>query len=589
MISLIRPFRMAAWCFFCALGFQLAAQDNDYRLGPDSQWNPAVPHGTVVKRTFVAGPTSIFPGTVRDYWIYVPKQYDGKKAACLMVFQDGGGYIPTNGTWRATIVFDNLIAKGEMPVTIGVFANPGVVPSLYGTNALPRFNRSYEYDGLGDNFARFLGEELLPEVQKQYLITPDPNGRAIGGSSSGAICAFTAAWERPDLFRRVFSTIGTYVGLRGGNSYPVLIRKTEPKPLRVFLQDGYNDQNIYGGNWWIANQDMYSALQFAGYEVDKVWGNGGHDGKQGGSIFPDAMRWLWKGYPAPVKAGLASSQPAATNLLIAGEGWQLLSQGYKLASGLCSDAAGEVYFADGEQSRVFKIAFDGSVTVARTDTGGAQDLAVLPDGTIVASQPGQTRLVSYGGPRDERIIATGTGVKSVAAAHTGIIYFTDPATHSIKRIENNGSVTALDAGIEFPSGLCLSPDQSLLFVSDLVGQFVYSFQIQPDGLLANKQPYVHLHLTDNPRGSGADGMCVDSLGRLYVASRMGIQVLDQAGRVTGIISTPEPDAWSTDICFGGKARNELYLCAGDKVWRRRTKAQGLAPNALPVVPPAPRL
>ncbi|MBI3191097.1 MAG: gluconolactonase, partial [Pedosphaera parvula] len=278
---------------------------DDYALGPDSQVQPGVPHGTLTKASWTS---KIFPGTVRDYWVYVPAQYDAAKPACVMVFQDGAGYASTNGSWRVPVGFDNLIHRKEMPVTIGVFINPGVVPAT-STNALARYNRSFEYDGLGDQYARFLLEEILPEVAKSYNLSMNGNDRAIGGASSGAICAFTAAWEQPDQFSRVFSTIGTYVGLRGGNDYPTLIRKTEPKPIRVFLQDGSGDLNIYGGNWWVANQDMLSSLEFGGYEVTHVWGDGGHNSKHGGALLPDALRWLWKDWPAPIKTGVGSKQP----------------------------------------------------------------------------------------------------------------------------------------------------------------------------------------------------------------------------------------------------------------------------------------
>jgi gluconolactonase len=584
----MNAFRSSLLAVFAA-SLAAVAQDNDYRLGPDSQFNPDVPHGTLTRQAFVAGPGSVFPGTVRDYWVYVPKQYDGSKPACLMVFQDGGGYISTNGQWRVPVVFDNLIARGEVPVTIGVFINPGIVPSLRGTNALPRFNRSHEYDGLGDRYARFLAEELLPEVQKSYLITPDPNGRAIAGASSGAIAAFTAAWERPDLFRRVFSTIGTYVGLRGGNSYPILVRKTEPKPLRIFLQDGYNDQNIYGGNWWIANQDMFSALQFSGYELEKAWGNGGHDGKQGGSVFPDAMRFLWKGYPAPVRAGEGSKQPVMNDVLIPGEGWQLMGQGYGFPGGLCANAAGEVFFADSEGSRVYRVGLDGSVSQIRAAAGGALSLAVTPAGAILATQPAAKRLVAYVAKDEEQIIASDTGIKDLTVAQSGMTYFTDPSSHSVKGMDPKGNVTVLDTGIEYPNGVCLSPDQSLLYVSDMVGQFVYSFQIALDGTLTARQPYYHLHLSDDPRGSGADGLCVDTQGRLYVATPLGIQFCDQAGRVNGILGRPEHDGWISDVCLGGKNRDELYVTAGNKLWKRRVKVKGVLPFADPVLPPAPRL
>src|SRR5262249_20831475 len=235
-----------------------------------------VPKGEIAKYTF--DKSKMFPGTVRDYWIYVPKHYDPAKPACVYISQDG-----LNLSFNAPSAFDRLIAKKEMPVTIGVFVMHGRVKAP-SEQALDRFNRSYEYDGLGDNYARFLLDELLPEVEKKTAsdgrplrLSKDGNDRGIGGARSGALCAFTAAWERPDAFRRVFSAVGTYVGLRGGNNYPTLIRKFEPKPLRVFLQDGRNDLNIYGGDWWMANQEMERALAFAGYEVEHAWGDGGHD------------------------------------------------------------------------------------------------------------------------------------------------------------------------------------------------------------------------------------------------------------------------------------------------------------------------
>ncbi|MEO6724940.1 MAG: alpha/beta hydrolase-fold protein, partial [Blastocatellia bacterium] len=244
-------------------------QEN-YPVHPDSQVQPDVPKGEVMKFTFEN--SKIFPGTWREYWVYVPAQYTPDKPACVYVNQDGI-------QWGAPVVFDNLIHKKEMPVTIGVFVMHGKVRAVNADAALDRFNRSYEYDGLGDSYARFILEEILPDVEtkktadgRAIRLSKSGNDRAIGGSSSGAIAAFTAAWERPDAFSRVFSTIGTYVGLRGGQNYSTVIRKYEPKPIRVFLQDGSNDQNIYGGDWWMANQAMERSLVFSGYEVSHVWG-----------------------------------------------------------------------------------------------------------------------------------------------------------------------------------------------------------------------------------------------------------------------------------------------------------------------------
>ena len=210
-----------------------------------------------------------------------------------MVFQDGGGYANRNGAWRVPTVFDNLIHAGEMPVTIAVFINPGVTPA--GDDAAQdRFNRSLEYDAVSDRYASFLVEEILPEVAKEYSISDDPNKRAIGGASSGAIAALGVAWHRPDQFRRVFSPIGTYVGLRGGDVYPTLIRNTEPKPLQIFLQDGSGDLDNQHGNWPLANQQMAAALKFKDYDAKFVYGEGGHNGIHGGAILPESLRWLWR-------------------------------------------------------------------------------------------------------------------------------------------------------------------------------------------------------------------------------------------------------------------------------------------------------
>ncbi len=268
---------------------------DDYTLGADSQ-PQAVPHGTVRSAKFET--SKVFPGTTRDYFVYVPKQYDAAKPACLLVFFDGGGIFNATGQFRLPVVLDNLIARGEIPVTIAVGVNPGTFAAL-GAGAKPRSNRSFEYDSLGDANARFLLEELLPEATKGLNLTSDPAGRAIGGNSSGAIAAFTVAWERPDAFRKVISHIGSYTNIHGGFVYPGLIRKskTAPKPLRVFLQDGRNDLDNLHGNWPLANQDMAAALKFAGYDYTFVFGDGGHSGKHGGSIFPDTLRWLWRDWP----------------------------------------------------------------------------------------------------------------------------------------------------------------------------------------------------------------------------------------------------------------------------------------------------
>jgi enterochelin esterase family protein len=268
--------------------------DDQYKLSGDSLSQPGVPQGKVTKYRWTNSVT--FPGTVRDYWIYVPAQYETGKPACVMIFQDGGSYVGTNGQFRTTTVFDNLIHKKEMPVTIGVFINPGEFPAIE-PGKKNRSNRSFEYDSLGDLYAKFILEEILPEVAKQYQLKTDAASRAIGGISSGAICAWTVAWERPNEFSKVLSHVGSFTNIRGGHNYHAMIRKAEKKSIRIFMQDGSNDLDNLHGSWPLANKEMAASLKFKNYDYEFVFGEGGHNGKHGGSILPDSLLWLWRDYP----------------------------------------------------------------------------------------------------------------------------------------------------------------------------------------------------------------------------------------------------------------------------------------------------
>jgi enterochelin esterase-like enzyme len=287
-----------------------AAAADDYSFGPDSIPRSDVPKGKVTH--FKWDNSKVFEGTERDCWLYVPAQYDGKTPACVMVFQDGAGYVHVEGTGyvpameknekrpalkaahRVPVVFDNLIHKKEMPVTVGVFINPGTFPPA-APNAKSRSNRSFEYDTLSDQYAKFLEKEILPEVEKSVKLRSDAAGRAVCGISSGGICAFTAAWERPDMFSKVLSHVGSFTNIRGGDVYPGLIRKTERKPIRVFLQDGTGDLDNLHGNWPLANLQMAASLRLMEYDYKLVFGDGGHNAKHGGVILPDSLRWLWRG------------------------------------------------------------------------------------------------------------------------------------------------------------------------------------------------------------------------------------------------------------------------------------------------------
>ncbi len=586
--------------FVCTVWAQTNQPQETYPAHPDSQVQPNVPKGEVLKFTFEN--SKIFPGTWREYWVYIPAQYKPDQPACVYVNQDGV-------QWEAPVVFDNLIHKKEMPITIGVFVRPGIVKApdyTARTNpndpkdtnaALDRFNRSFEYDGLGDNYARFIIEEILPDVEtkaasdgRAIRLSKSGNDRAIGGSSSGAIAAFTAAWERPNEFSRVFSTIGTYVGLRGGDRIHSLIRKYEPKPLRIFLQDGANDNNIYGGDWWMANQTMERALVFAGYEVNHVWGEGAHNGRHGTALFPDAMKWLWKDWPSPVKGGVSKNQ-YLNDLLIPGEGWQLVADGYRFTEGAATNAKGEVFFNDVPNNKTYKIGLDGKVSLFLADNKRCDGQNFGPDGRLYSASVVDQKIVAWDTAGKSTVIAEGFKGNDIVVGSNGNVYVTNPGAGSepskVWLIKPNGEKSVVDLGLLFPNGITMSPDQTLLYVDDMRSHWVYSYQIKLDGTLQYKQKYYWLHVPDTDDISQADGMRVDRDGRLYVATKMGIQVCDQPGRVNAIL--PLPNGRIANLTFGGENFDTLFALCGDKVYKRKLKVKGAFAWDKPNKPPTPRL
>lgn len=579
---------LLACCLLKATYLFAQAPAENYATDPASEEHAGVPKGEVMKFSFSS--SKIFPGTTRDYWVYVPAQYKPGTPACVYVNQDGL-------QWKANTVFDNLINSKEMPVTIGVFINPGVI-KVAGSNDVDRFNRSYEYDGLGDNYVRFLLEEILPEVEtkktsdgREIQLSKNGNDRAIGGASSGAICAFNAAWERPGEFSRVFSAIGTYVGLRGADRFKEWIRRFEPKPIRIFLQDGSNDLNIYAGDWWMTNQTMERALTFAGYEVNHTWGEGSHNGKQGGAIFPDVMRWLWKGWPEAVKKGESKNQ-FLSDLLIPGEDWELLGDKYSFTEGTAVNAKGETFFQDIPASKTYKVGTDGQLSTLPVDSKGASGTAFGPDGKRYTYAGKTKQVLSYDESGKVTVVADSlAGGNDIVVANNGNIYVTAPDGQinpsKIWLIKPTGEKLVVDAGIKFANGIALNPGQTQLYVTESASHWVWEYTILPDGTLANKQKWGWLLVPDNEENAWADGLRCDTAGRVYVATRIGIQVLDQLGRVNAVL--PVPGRQTSNVCFGGPGLNVLYVTCWDKVFRRRLKTMGVNTWDKPVKAPVPRL
>ncbi len=536
---------------------------------------PNVPKGEMLKFTFEN--SKIYSGTWREVWVYVPKQYKPDKPACVYVNQDGI-------QWKAPTVFDNLIHKKEMPITIGVFVMHGKVKTNIPDNALDRFNRSFEYDGLGDAYVRFILEEILPEVEKlkttdgrAIILSKNGNDRAIGGASSGAVAAFTAAWERPEAFSKVFSAIGTYVGLRGADHYPTLIRKYEPKNIRVFLQDGSNDLNIYGGDWWMANQAMERALFFAGYAVKSVWGEGGHNGKQGTAVFPNAMRWLWKNYPEKIASTVQNKNQFLKDILIDNRGWELVGEGYGFTEGTIANEKGEVFFQDIPKSITYKVGLEGKVTALKTDSKNASGTAIGVDGKRYTVSGRKKQVYSYDLNEKETILADSISGNDIAIAKNGNIYITAPEGSEkpsrLYLIRPNGEKVLLDEGLKFANGLTFTPDQTQLYVTESATHWVWIYQIQADGRLTNKQRFGWLHSKDIDGNAWADGIKCDKDGKVYVATNLGIQILDQLGRVNAII--PMPTGGAANLCFGGKDFDTMYVACFGKVFKRKFNTRGV--------------
>lgn len=560
----------------------------DWSPHPDAVVQEQVPQGKVEQ--MAPWKSTIFPGTVRNWSVYVPAQYRADQPAALMVFQDGERMRDVQGRWRVPVVFDNLIARGEMPVTIAVFLDPGHDETREKRDNRAS-NRSFEYDSLGDRYAKFLLEEILPEVKKRYTLSEDPNLHAIGGSSSGAICAFTVAWERPDVFRRVYSSVGSFTNLRGGNVYPSLVRKTEPKPLRVYMADTSGDIDNQFGSWPWSNQLMAAALKYMGYDLRFDWAEGyGHNADFGGAKFPEAMKWLWRSEPhQPVydTRGDLGGDLTLLKLLVPDASWELVADGLGFADALCTDAAGNLYFCDMKAPAIYRLsAADGTRTeIARESVSG---LEFGPDGRLYGCQGSSKRVIAVDPASGTvSVVAENVVPNDMAISADGFIYITETQAQQVTRIDpKTGQAVPVATGITRPNGIALSNDGGTLAVSDYGGEFTWTFRVLPDGTLDAGMPTMPMRLMIDQKGefrmnepppciaaSRGDGMAVDRAGRYYVTSSAGVQIFDPTGRPCGVLPTVDTTQPLTTCILAGPDHSTLYIANGTRVYRRKLTVQ----------------
>ena len=509
----------------------------------DEKWR-----GEVQK--FTINDSQIYPGTEREILVYVPQQYTGEKPACLLVCMDGILY-------DATTVMDNLIASGEMPVTIGVFVNPGVVYDEAGE--VVRYNRCKEFDSTDDLFAQFLENEVLAKVEgmqtasgKTIRLSSDANDRAITGASSGGIAAFTAAWNRPDLFSRVYTTVGTFVAMRGGNEYPAIVRKTEPKPLRIYMQDGWYDVwNPIFGEWFEYNMLMESAFNFAGYEVFHKWDRGNHSIKYGTLAFPDAMRWLWKGYPAKVQKGW-SNNGMLKEILIEGEDWQEIALPVELDNkDIFATADSSVVFAS--RSHIYKVSADGK----------CEQVGKLKSGEKLLGE----HLTARGSTLYKKGVKVADGLSGLQAVQEleGEKYLA--MCNDQAKCQND--VWVIRAGCR---SVAIAPDYRFCVTAEQNTHHLISTVVDKSGNMLYSEAFYYLHDLSNGAQQSAGNMAFDTKGNLYVATAMGVQVADHNGRVRAILSLPAGEVES--LAFSG---NYLFVRCGARLFVRKMNAEGHLP------------
>lgn len=519
-----------------------------------------IKEGTIKQTQFAQ--SKIFPGTVRDVTVFIPAQYDGSKPACVYVKTDGYNA-------REKAFMETLIATKEMPVTIGVFVKPGTLPApMKGT--MDRRNRDLEYDGVGDENVRFLNDELLPFVAKEFNVklSTDGNDRCISGGSSGGIAAFTAAWHRPEAFSRVYAASGSWVAFRGGHEFPTMVRKFEAKPIRAYLTTATHDMENCAGDWYLLDLEMDKALKFSGYDYQFRSIEGRHVAGYGENYL-EAMAYLWKGWPERVKAG--PSAPRAQEVIIPGEGWELLAEGFKSTRGPSCNANGEVFFADTSNNKIHRIGADGKVSEFVKDTN-AHCVSVGDDGKVYAISEKSGKLMSFDEKGTGSVVMEDILGHSILAMPTGALYVTTngdkPREEGSVWLIKDGKKTLMDKGIKFATGMAYRPDQWLLSVAEGHSKWAYSYQIDEDGTLKNKERFFHLHVADWDDDAGPESLCYSVEGRQFIATKSGVQISADDGPTQIILPVPDRSR-VTAVAIGGKDKDTLYAFCMNKIWKRK--------------------
>lgn len=520
--------------------------------------------------TFTFTESRVFPGTQREVTVFIPAQYDASKPACVYVKTDGFGS-------REKELLETLIATKEMPVTVGVFVKPGVIPApVQGTAG--RRNRGFEYDGVNDNNARFFDEELLPFVAGKFglNLSTDGNDRCIVGASSGGIAAFAAAWHRPEAFSRVYCVSGSFVAFRGGHEFPTLVRKFEARPIRAYMTSGTSDMENCAGDWFLTDQEMAKALKFSGYDHQFHIVDGGHVAGYH-DHWRNAMIFLWRDWPQRVRAG--PSAPRAQEILVPGEDWQLVAEGFKSTRGPSTNAAGEIFFADTSADRIHRIGLDGKVSVFAENTGNAHGVSVGPDGSLFTISEKSGQLLRYDSAGKSTVVLDGLTGHSILAHPNGSLYVTD---NDARKPNNGGSVwlvrdgqkKQVDAGLKFATGMAFRPDQWLLSVAEGHSKWACSYQIAGDGSLLHKERFFHLHVQDWEDDAGTECVCYSREGRQFLATRSGIQISADDGPTQVILTVPDR-VRVTGVAIGGRQMDTLYAFCMNKIWKRKIQQHAL--------------